>query len=153
MSEKKQHHIRLHGPWNIELVTGRSADESNDNTVAGLGIYKLNFRDGADIDPPWSGGTGDVQWMIFSRRFNRPTGIKPDQKILLELELRSLTCAGTIEVELNECAIGSCPVDRSLNRFLLTDLQPSNVLKLKIQIDGGCDDMVLPPFKFIRLAM
>ena len=119
------HPIRLHGPWNATVLVVDAATGSGDLPAIGL-----QFQ--CKIPCDWSHWLGNSfrGRVAYHRKFNRPTGLDPNQKVWLVVE----EVDHDAKVYLNDRELGETALSEPPFRVEIQDiLTAANLVRLEIQ--------------------
>lgn len=116
---KRVHCIRLKGPWEFQWTEGFSP-ESPDDRESGRRNLPASWED------CFGGRSGRVSW---TRRFQRPTNLDSNERVLLSLEGN----CGIERVTLNGNLVPHAKIDGLSDRYDLTPgLLPTNLITVDI---------------------
>ncbi len=127
------HLIRLRGPWEVQWLS--PAGDVRDFSAPEVRRVKLP----ADWQDLFGALPGTAR---FTRRFQQPTGLSPDDRVLIVLD----QVGGPVELSLNGTRVPPCPTTPPSDqvshqeldqlRFDVTDpLQATNLLTLDVSFD------------------
>ncbi len=145
MNFQAPHLIRLWGPWQIKAVPDDSAVSTQER--------RINFKRDLAVESFWEPAfqenfQGDL---MLSRKFNRPTGLVPNQRLAIEIDLKVDTFAGLGFLN-HSNELGS--VNGGLQSIDVHDLANSNLLQLVFAVPaGGLVDFPLPPFHVMHFCI
>jgi hypothetical protein len=118
------HVIRLHGAWEYEPLASEAT--SGENASPGR----------TDMPADWEQllGRGFRGRVRCTRRFHRPTGLAPGQRVWLAVDAANI--AGPMS--LNGRELAAPPGSGERRRFEIAErLEPANVLTLDLDFPGG----------------
>ncbi|HUY90625.1 MAG TPA: hypothetical protein VMV10_17945 [Pirellulales bacterium] len=120
------HVMRLRGPWEFEVLRSAAADSPGRSAPAGL-----SGRVRAPCDWSQSLGLGFRGAVRYRRRFNRPSGLDPHERVWLVVE--GVDAFGA--AMLNGRALGQAPGYALPASFDVTEwLSPSNELFIDVEL-------------------
>jgi len=124
------HTIRLRGPWRYRLASPAQRAEAAAQRPAALGQREPAVR----LPAPFSAiaGAGFRGSAVLARRFNRPTGLESDDRVLLSIGPAAV--AGRLWI--NDSFLGDIASDSAATYDITPRLQLSNELRVELIVDG-----------------